>query len=243
MSCCPARERALISLSLTLFVLTSCSSQRSPTNNDNAATETVVSATPPFQTKEPDRYRATRTITTFNAGGETAVSKTSIARDGELRRHESETGGVRVAYVNTPAGRFVLLLDDKLFADLTNETKPSSDDQPPELSPEGLLHADDPTTSYQNLGTAVIGGRNTKKYRIVVNAAPAGNVTLSETSIWIDEDLHIPTRSETRSPDGTRVTMELSEVTLDVDRSLFQVPNDYEKVTFSELRKRLRKTR
>jgi outer membrane lipoprotein-sorting protein len=241
MSFPPPRERALIWLSLTLFVLTSCSSQSSPTNN--AATETIISATPPFQTKEPDRYRATRTITTFDAKGETSVSKTSIARDGELRRHESETGGVRVAYLESAAGRFVLLLDDKVFADLAPEANPSSDDQPPELSPERLLHAEDSTTSYQSLGTEVIGGRNTKKYRVVVNGAPAGNVTQSETLIWIDEDLHIPIRSETRSPDGRRVNMELSEITLDLDRTLFQVPNGYEKVTFSELRKRLRKTK
>lgn len=236
----PARELALISLSL--FVLSSCSTQNSPTNT--AAPEIVVSTTPPFQTKEPDRYRATRTITTYNATGATTVSKTSIARSGEMRRQEFEIGGVKVVSLDLTDGRFVLLLEDRVFADLSAEASTSlnSDDQTPELSPERLLHADDSTTSYQKLGPEIIAGRKTNKYRIVVNASPSENVTLSETMIWIDEDLHMPIRSETKSTDGTRVTMELSDLTLDVDGRIFQIPDDYEKVTFTELRKRLRKT-
>jgi hypothetical protein len=49
----------------------------------------------------------------------------------------------------------------------------------------------------------------------------------------------MPIRSETTSPDGTRITMELSNVTRDVDKRIFQVPDDYEKIAFAELRKRL----
>jgi hypothetical protein len=49
----------------------------------------------------------------------------------------------------------------------------------------------------------------------------------------------MPVRSETKSADGTRVTMELSEIKLDVDKTVFRVPEDYKKLTFTELRKRL----
>ena len=57
--------------------------------------------------------------------------------------------------------------------------------------------------------------------------------------MWIDEALQMPVRSETKSADGTRVTMELSEIKLEVDKDLFKVPKDFQKLTFSELRKRL----
>ncbi len=110
-----------------------------------------------------------------------------------------------------------------------------------DTSPEALLHADAVTTSYQKLGAETIGGRNTSKYRVVVNTSAAGNVSLSETLIWIDETLKMPVRSEATSPDGTRVTTELAGIALDVEKSLFQVPADYEKIAFSELRKRFRK--
>ena len=42
--------------------------------------------------------------------------------------------------------------------------------------------------------------------------------------MWIDEALRMPIRSETKSSDGTRVTMELSEIELEVDKDLFQSP-------------------
>jgi outer membrane lipoprotein-sorting protein len=57
--------------------------------------------------------------------------------------------------------------------------------------------------------------------------------------MWIDEALQMPVRSETKSADGTRVTMELSEIRLEVDKNLFTIPGDYKKLAFSELRKRL----
>ncbi|HET9713265.1 MAG TPA: hypothetical protein VFP64_15330, partial [Pyrinomonadaceae bacterium] len=91
----------------------------------------------------------------------------------------------------------------------------------------------------QKLGSEVIGGRNSIKYRVVVNSSTGGNVTRSETLIWVDEALNMPIRSETKSSDGTRITTELTNISLDVDKRVFQVPDGYEKVTFTEFRKRL----
>jgi outer membrane lipoprotein-sorting protein len=85
----------------------------------------------------------------------------------------------------------------------------------------------------------VISGRKTNKYLVVVNASNAANVTSSETLIWIDEALGMPIRSETKSSDGSRSTMELSELALEVDKNLFVVPADYKKVAFAEIAKYL----
>ena len=113
----------------------------------------------------------------------------------------------------------------------------SEDDDALERSPEGLLHAETGNTSYQKLGKEVIAGRSTDKYRVVVNAPGAANVSVSETLIWIDENLKMPVKSETKSPDGTQVSMELSEISLEVDAALFKIPDGYRKVTFAEFRK------
>ena len=223
---------------LMLLLVAACRSQNEPSTTPIVSPDTIVSSTPPFQTREPDRYRATRTITIVTAGGKTVVTKNSIARDGELRRDESETSSKRVAYLDGPDGRFVLLPDDKVYADLATETNFSAGDEE-EISPERLLHGDAANTTYQKIATEMIGGRNTSKYRIVVNSSTPGNVSLSETLIWIDETLNMPVRSETTSADGTKITMELSEVRTDVEKSVFQVPDDYQKIAFSELRKRL----
>jgi outer membrane lipoprotein-sorting protein len=156
-----------------------------------------------------------------------------VARDGEMRRHESG----KIVYLDTPEGKFVLLPGEKLYADIAEESTISADES--EISPEGLLHEDAESTSYQKLGMEVIVGRNTNKYRIVVNNSAAPNVSQSETVMWVDEALQMPVRSESKSADGTRVTMELSEIKLEVDKDLFKVPKDYQKLTLSELRKRL----
>jgi len=226
-------------LLLVLFLcLTACKSQSDPANSANAPSETIVSSTPPFKTKEPERYRATRIITINSPNGEATVTKTSIARDGDLRRHESETNSKVVAYLDLPEGRFVLLPDAKVYADLATEAAVSTAGAD-EITPDRLLHTDTESTSYQKLGSELIGGRKATKYHVVVNSSTAGNVTRSETLIWIDEVLNMPIRSETKSSDGTRITTELADISLEIDKQLFQIPEGYEKIAFTEFRKRL----
>ena len=232
----PTKCHVILLLSLVpLFA--GCRSQNEPSTTPIVSSETVVSSTPPFQTKEPERYSATRITTIVTADGRTVVTKSSIARDGEMRRNESETVSKSVAYLDVPEGRFVLLPDEKVYADLAAAT--DLDTVGEDISPEGLLHGDVTHTSYQKIGTELVGGRNTDKYRIVVNSSTRGNVSLSETFIWIDGSLSMPIKSETTSADGTKITMELSNVSLDVESEVFQIPGDYKKIAFSDLRKRL----
>ena len=236
------RASAVVAVSVVLLVIASCRSQsENLTTSGNQSSDTVVSSTPPFQTKEPERYRSVRTITTVNAAGESLVTKTSVARDGDSRRHESTVASKTIVYLDVPEGKFVLLPDEKVYADLTEQGTISADqsEEGLESSPDALLQAEAGGTSYQRLGNEVVGGHNASKYRIVVNSSPPANVSQSETLMWVDEALHMPVRSETKSADGTRVTMELSDIKFEVDKDLFKVPKDYQKLTFAELRKRL----
>ena len=164
-----------------------------------------------------------------------------MSKDGELRRIDS----IGMVYLETPEGTFVLLPASKVYADLAGEASIGSaqDGEPFKLSPEGLLHSDvNPTTGYQKLGTEMIDGRNANKYRVVVNSSSGGSVSVSETLIWVDEDLNIPIKSETKTAEGALVTMQLSEISLEVDKTMFQIPEGYEKVAFSELQKRMKKS-
>jgi outer membrane lipoprotein-sorting protein len=235
-----ARKRvALVAVSVVL--LASCRSQNESLTTNSQSPDTVVSSTPPFQTKEPERYRAVRTITAVNAEGQTLVTKTSVARDGNSRRHESTVAAKTIVYLDVPEGKFVLLPDEKVYADVTDQSQISADpnEEGLESSPDALLHTDVGSTSYQKLGTESVAGRNTNKYRIVVNSPAPTNVSQSETLMWIDETLQMPIRSETKSADGTGVTMEVSDIKLDVNNSLFSIPEGYQKLKFTELRKRL----
>ncbi len=227
------RRKALICSSLALLIVASCRAQNNSPVTNNASSDTIVSATPPFQTKEPERYRATRTITTVTADGRTNVTRSSMAKDGELDRLEMEFVSKKQIFLDLPEGKLLLLPDEKVYADLNRRPPGSSYED--ESSPERLLHTDAGNSSYQKLGAEMISGRRTEKYRVVVNGGNAPNVSSSETLIWVDEALGMPIKSETRSSDGSRSTMELSDISLDVGKDLFQVPNDYRKITFGEL--------
>lgn len=232
------RKTLLTSLSIALITISCAQNQKVATETNS--NETVASSTPPFQTKEPERYRATRTITTVNAAGETVVTKNRVARDGELRRDETEMWQRRVVYLYLPEGRFLLVPDEKVFVDLTKTDDTSGLEEESESSPDRLLHTEPIATSYQQIGTETVNGRTAQKYRVVVNSSTGTNVTVNETLIWIDEALHMPIKSETTSGDGKRVTMELTEIGLNVDRSVFQIPEGYEKIAMPDLLQRLK---
>ena len=233
------RRKTLISFSaFLLLAVSSCAPNQKVTTETNA-NETAVSSTPPFQTKEPERYRATRTITTVTTTGQTTVTKDLIARDGERRRDEPEIAPRRMVFLYVPEGKFILFPDEKVYVELTklDQAETSSSENESDTSPDRLLHTDPTATSYQRIGTETINGRTTQKYRAVVNSSTDTNVSANETLIWVDETLQIPIKSETKSSDGKRVTTELTDISLDVERALFQVPEGYQKVPLGELDK------
>jgi len=220
---------------LTLLFAACAQNQKATDTNANA---TVFSATPPFETQEPERYQAKRTVRTTRSGGLPSFIESLIARDGELRREETANNGQRVVSLTSPEGRFVLLPDEKLFA-ATNDA-PSDNEEPSETSPDRLLHTEMVTPGYQKLGAETVAGRNLQKYRVVVNNSAGENVSVGETLLWFDEALHMPVKTEISSPDGTRVTTELSDIVLKVDKSLFEIPKDYRKIEFNKLRERIK---
>lgn len=238
-----SRRRCKFALLISVVALTiSCRSQSNSVANNNSSNDTVISSTPPFQTREPDRYRAFRTVAILAANGQTITTKNLIARDGDLRRNESQVGSKQIAYLEAPEGKFVLLPQERIYAEVTPDTDLPTEKADDELerSPEGLLHAETGNSSYQKLGDEALGERRTAKYRVTVNAVSAPNVSVSETLIWIDDALKMPVKSETKSADGTRVSMELSEIALEVDKNLFKVPADYKKLSFADFLKRLK---
>ena len=219
-------------------LLSSCSSkpQAGPTNSQSK--DLIVSSTPPFQTKEPQHYQAIRTITFTDSSGSAITQKTTIARSEIFRREETENNDfATVVFLESDKGRFVLLPEQKIYSEITDASP--IDPTEFESSPERLLHPDAISTSYQKLGSETLSGRNTTKYRVAVNTATASNVTPSESLIWIDESLGMPVKSETTGGDGSHVTMELSNIVLELDKNLFQIPEDYVKVNATALRQRL----
>ena len=226
------------SLVIGTLLLSSCASkpQAGPTNSQS--NDLIVSSTPPFQTKEPQHYQAIRTITFTDSSGSAITHKTTIARSEIFRREETDKkDSVTVVFLESDRGRFILLPEQKIYSEITDASP--IDPTEFESSPERLLHPDAVSSAYQKLGSETVSGRNTTKYRVTVNTGTRANVTPSDTLIWIDESLGMPVKSETTTGDGSHVTMELSNIVLDVDKNLFQIPEDYVKVNATVLRQRI----
>jgi hypothetical protein len=232
----------LFSLLLTLALATaSCKrSDVSEDKNQNSAgapaAGSKASSVPPFATKEPERYQATRIVTSSaDAGG---GSQTFIARDGERRREDYEAGaGERVAYLQLPEGSYVLLPAKKLYAELKSETGGDRGAHaariPPDFSPEKLLNEARPETLYERLGEENLNGRSTVRYRVTVRGQKGGGVT-SESLVWVDEALGMPVKTETTST-GASVTMELRDIKETVDAGVLELPADYKRVAPEEI--------
>jgi outer membrane lipoprotein-sorting protein len=231
----------LVVLGISLF--SSCSSKFRPAT-DGTDKDQIISATPPFQTKEPQHYQAVRTINVTDSSGKSVVTKTVIARYEELRREMTENGsGQEIVLLDSDQGRLILFTQAKIYSE-ANSATPSGVNPDPQLvetSPDRLLHSEPGVTSYQKLGTESVSGREATKYRVVVNISAAGNVSRSETLIWVDESLGMPIKSETKGSDGSSTLMEISNIVLEVDKALFQIPQGYERVANAELRRRLSK--
>lgn len=228
-------------LILALTVVASCSKRGQP-DVEGASNSKVVAATPPFQTKEPARYQALRTVSFAPASGsELTITRKVIAKDGEMRREEETSHAKRVVYLDLANGRFLLLPDEKVYASLNDGVVPddlqadSDSDRPSEI----YLHTGPIQSTYENVGSEDVSGRATRKYRVVVNSSGAESVNDSETLIWVDETLGMPIKTVTRSASGTRTT-ELSEIRVEVEKGLFQIPANYQKIDARLLRQRLR---
>ena len=217
----------------------SCSSKSREITPNNP----TVSSIPPFRTKEPERYRAVRTVTSTDPAGNTRVIKTLIARSGNLRREETVyDNSASIVVLESDQGRFVLIPRSRIYAVVEGENVDAAINTAGfDNSPERLLHPGSVTTSYQSLGSEQILGRTANKYLVIVNTAHAENVTNSETLIWIDDSIGMPIRSETKATNGSRLLMEVSDLVLEVDENAFRLPSGYEKVAVKDLRRRQEK--
>lgn len=245
-------------LLLTLLLATTSCKRSEVAGNQNggaaSANSSVLetSRTPPFQTKEPERYQAVR-VTTYGIGNETNGSnasdsfsnKTFIAHDGERRREDYEmASGVTISLLQLPGVTYVLLPEKKIYAECKPdgscmpEGKPGS--IPPDFSPDRLLNAVRPEAHYEKLGPETINGRATTKYRVTLRGrtVEAKEVT-TESLIWVDEALGMPVKTEIRATGGAagdmRFTEELRDIKETVDPGVFDLPEGYRKVDAAQL--------
>src|SRR4051812_9464799 len=214
-----------------------------------APTLTVDEATtvPPFSTLEPERYRATRittateTVSGANTPTVVSVEKVLISRDGVNRREEYSVYDLSATtvYLETSGKRFLLLPDKKIYTDLDEaapQVESDSANEGADFSPDRLLHESSTATRYRKVGSEMLGDRKTSKYAVSVSDETSDK---TETLVWVDDEFGMPIKSETRFNDAsgstTNMTMELKDLSREVDATVFRLPPDYKKVDYALL--------
>lgn len=263
-----ANERgraAFVHLLLLTLVVACASCRRSEVaGNANAVDAAGKSApagetftSPPFSTKEPERFQA-RMVTEgrFGEGSnlpgtpEIRTAEELITRDGEKRRVDRElSGGMKVSYLQLSSGLYLLVHEKKIYAEVkvTDEggeaTSPKS--VPADFSPDKLLNQSPGGARYEKLGTEDVNGRATVKYRVtIVENAGAADSRTTENLMWIDESLGMPVKSEmitTGANYGSaKYSMEMRDIKQDFDPSFLELPTDYKKVDYKELTRQIK---
>ncbi|HVG34453.1 MAG TPA: hypothetical protein VM911_15390 [Pyrinomonadaceae bacterium] len=254
-----ALKTFILTVVLALFVASAAckrtgteSNANTGANGNSTAASDNTSKTPPFSTKEPERYQATMVVTGSLGGDSPAIPGVSnllsremqIARDGDKRRVDYELiPGSRMSDLQTPAGHFMLLHSKKLYAEVkpgaAGDLTAAARNLPSDFSPEKLINETNPGANYEKLGTETLNGRTVTKYRVTTTGKGEGRGLTTETLVWIDESLGMPVKSETVSTGeqarGSKVTMELRDIKQEVDQSLFELPKDYKKVSSEEI--------
>jgi hypothetical protein len=257
----PARAGALTLIIALLFLITSAACKRSGVESDSNANSSSHAAndpstTPPFSTKEPERYQW-RSVTSVSLGDQATpagaqeeevqpnTTEVFVARDGDRRREDYELSpGMKISFLQLPTGRYRLLHSKKLYAELGDGERaggappPPTPTQhaPPDFSPD-KLNASRTEARYEKLGAEEVNGRMATKYRVTIRSAAGETKEAAavENLVWVDESLGVPVKTETASSNGARYTMELRDIKLEVDASLFALPPDYKRVESKEI--------
>jgi hypothetical protein len=252
-----ARTFVILSLLTLAFSAASCKRSQVAGNANEAPATTAAgetSTTPPFSTKEPERYQATM-VTAGSLGEKSNIPGMSllttrevlVARNGEKRRMDAEPlPGLKVSYLQLSSGSYVLVPARKIYAEfgpgdaLKGAKNSSSDFSPDKLLNESVAGG----ARYENLGAEDVGGRATTKYRVTMTGRTGeAKASTTETLIWIDESLGMPVKSETTitggAANGVKYSTELRDIKQDVDQSLFELPPDYKKVDYKEIMRQI----
>ena len=137
------------------------------------------------------------------ANGQTVTTRKLIARDGELRRDESQVASKTIAYLERPEGRFVLLPDEKIYAEVTQARTSRQTRMTTRwnVRPKVCCTLRQATRAIKSSARKRLAdaAQTNTGWLLTLRAA---NVSVSETLIWIDEALRMPIKSETKSSEG-----------------------------------------
>jgi outer membrane lipoprotein-sorting protein len=219
-------------------IFSSCSfwqTAESEQNNSNTFTAEELRSEIPFENKEPEVFQAEIVLTNY-LNGEKTERVIKAARSLGKLRYDYPNGS---SFLQTGENeQFLIETEKKIYAqsptnaDTSAQTGETLKDF---LTTEWLNEKSD--VRFENLGAE----NGLAKYRV------KGENENSEVIIYVDENLKFPVKQEFYSINGEQRTiisaMELRNLKLEVDESVFELPKNYKQVSIQEFQEEIRKKR
>jgi hypothetical protein len=234
----------LIPVLIAGIILSGCGkSAPQPANTNSSSNTPVLLSSPPYSTREPDRYQAIL-VTHGTADGPNSAlfsnalagSKGLVARMGTSSRQDFQFAGSDVSLITNEQGTYLVLPAKKLYASTAKQSTTSGTGEQPDtgVAPSTTLVMPTLGSAYEKIGPEQLNGRAAVKYRIRYD-----DNRVNETYVWVDDELKMPIRTETNSvsSDGSRTgyVTEFTEISTNPDPSLFKIATDFKSVTHDEL--------
>lgn len=223
------------------------------TNTSTTTTNTATTtATTTINAREPEQYRATMVITGQTTGNNQTAASFSIdvARNGSDRYYAFKNlpGIGQINYIDRADKSYVVIPSQRQYFEVTPETTgfkvPRA--MTPGMMVEQLQHQQGVTL----VGEEQLNGRTVTKYRFAgttQTGSQAGQVS-GESFVYVDKETGLPLRAEGSSAaqgnvqgvSGGHAVMEMRDLQTSVDPSLFEVPQDYKKLTPEQVQAQMR---
>lgn len=211
--------KSFLACVLVLIISAGCGSEP---DNQNTADPHIpeIKSEFPFSTKEPENFQCEMVIT----AGET-VRTTFIAKKGEKRRIDYNFGETdQRSFLQTDQD-YIISYSKKIYAEISRGQNPGTAESPLDEFTSRLLNE----RSRPQIEEVEANG-NLRTYKVIM-----GENGLSEMLIYIDPAIGVPVKQQFFSISGEqktlRYTVELRNLTLEVDDGLFEIPKVLQRVS------------
>lgn len=203
-------------------------------------------------TREPERYRATLTLSAETEGGEKTIGiptlSAEVARNGADRRVSFKLpDGSDFIYLEKGGLHIAIAPGRKQYAELTPEA--TGFQLHKLMTPGQLASRLENLKGVERVGEETVTGRMAEKYRYATTrntGTQAGDVS-AEAFVFVDKETGLPLRAElfteasgnVQGVKGAKVVAEMTDISTTVDNSLFEVPVGFAKVPPEQVKQQI----
>jgi len=244
----------LVMVALAVLAASGCTTAgTSTTNSVNSNASTATAPAPPrattLETREPETYSVTNTISIQPTGNSPQANvppmQFSFARMGTDRRVSFKLPDPvgEVVYLEKAPLKYLIFPARNQYVELDpNELGFALGDV---MSPASVIDRLKQRAQYEQIGTDTLNGRTVVKYRFkgAADTRTQAGTAQADSIVYVDQETGLPMRTEidtaTSSGAGARIVTVADSLQFAPEASLFEVPIAMKKVTSAELKQQV----